>query len=76
MKKAIACVLALVLLAALAACGKTPAAPGESGATIQNESETEIVTQTEPEPTTEPEPETVSRPTADGQAVEAYDISF
>ena len=78
MKKAIACVLVLVLLAALVACGKTPAAPGESGTTIQNESETEIAAQTEsePDPTTEPEPETVSRPTADGQAVEAYDISF
>ena len=71
MKKTVAILLALLMLVSFAACGKnTPPA---------NDPETTVPTETEApteEDTTEPEPETVARPTADGQAVEAYDLSF
>lgn len=81
MKKTLALILVLLMLAALSACAKDPAAPSESGPAISEEDKTETPVSgateaTEATAPTEPEPETVSRPTADGQAVEAYDISF
>jgi len=73
MKKTLALLLALVLLAALSACGKKTPAPAGDETTVPVENETEAPTDEETEA---PEPETVARPTADGQAVEAYDLSF
>lgn len=75
MKKTIAWILVVLMLAAFSACAKDPAAPSESEPAISEEDKTETPVSDATEPT-EPEPETVSRPTADGQAVEAYDISF
>ena len=72
MKKTIVILLALLMLAAFAACGKNTPATTDPETTAPAETEAP----TEAEDTTEAEPETVARPTADGQAVEAYDLSF
>ena len=73
MKKTIALLLALCMLLCLAACAKDAPDPTTEPAPVV-EDDTEAPTDaTEP---TETEPATVARPTADGQAVEAYDLTF
>ena len=56
-----------------AACGKTE--PAETTAPVIA-AEDDTASETDAPEETTAEPETVARPTADGQAVEAYDISF
>ncbi len=72
MKKTVVILLALLMLVSFAACGKNTPATTDPETTAPAETEAP----TEAEDTTEAEPETVARPTADGQAVEAYDLSY
>lgn len=78
MKKTIALIGMMSLILAfslLAGCGEQQPAQGTEPTSSVAADGSSVPSATEPAPTSA-EPEPVSRPTADGQAVEAYDLSF
>lgn len=78
MKKTLALIgmMSLILmLALLTGCGEQQPAQGTEPTSSVAADGSSVASATEPAPTSA-EPEPVSRPTADGQAVQAYDLSF